>query len=210
MDVSRIPKAETIEAAARGLQTLDNAEENLESIQKEFNERPVVTFKHTWNRSDEGSDYSSLVLAADGQFTSAAVPLAPLTLLMNVSLSLNHDPDGATDQDTVRDYGIDGSLAKSIANPLRLGTEAESAQRMEMSLTARFARQKDTNADIGIAQGRMVIPLVRGFSLSLALNYNTRTETDSEDEVRVSASVEFNGDTFASLSNLQSLLAGVH
>jgi hypothetical protein len=50
------------------------------------------------------------------------------------------------------------------------------------------------------------MPLVRGFSLVGALNYNTRTETDSDDEIRVSGSVEFNGDKLASLNELDRLL----
>jgi hypothetical protein len=213
IDVSGIPRAAAIEAATRGLQTLEQAQQQLESVQEEFNARPVITFKHTWNRSDEGTDFSDFILAADGEFrtlpyTSVPIPLAPLTVLFNASFSINHDPDGSRGQDEVRDYGITGSLERAMPNPLRLGTRAESAQRMALSLTGRFARQEDEDANIGVVQGRLTIPLVRGFSFAVALNYNTRTETDSNDEVRLSGNIEFNGDKFASLSALQSLLTG--
>lgn len=193
-----------IEAAVRSLRSYDAALDALAEAQARLERQPLVAFKHTWNRADEGSDYSDFTLAIDGQFQT--FPTAPMTLLFNGTLALNHNPDDSDEQDTVRDFGVSGSLEQAFRNPLRIGRQAEEAQNMALAISGRFAHDEDVDANIGVIQARLTMPLVRGFSLVGALNYATRTETDSDDEVRVSGSIEFNGDKLASLNELDRLL----
>jgi hypothetical protein len=203
-----------VASAVRAVTTLNVSQAELEKLLNEFNSRPVVTFQHVWNRSDEGSDYSNFVLAADGlvnrvPFSAVALPLAPWSVLLNASLALNHNPEDDTnqDQDTIREFAVSGSLEKSMENPIRIGNEAETVSRISASVTGRYARQLDADANIGVFHARVAVPLVRGFSFVLALNYATRSETDSEHEVRLAGGLEFNGDTFAELADLQDLFA---
>jgi len=201
-----------VAAAASGVIALHGAQTMVDALLEDFNARPVVTLHHTWNRSTMGSDYSDLVIAADGEvrnvpYASARLPLAPWTLVLNGTIGLNHDADEAMGQDTIRDFGIVGGLEKSVANPLNIGNAAEAAARMKLSLTGRYVRQQDIDADIGVVQGRVAVPLVRGFAFVVAVNYASRTETDSRDEFRLAGGLEFNGNMLASQQALQALLA---
>lgn len=212
IQLSGLDRGALVGSAALRVESLKKALDAQQLLLDELNSAPVVTLQHTWNRAQVGSDFSNFALAADGMVgardsASTALDLLPLSVLLNASLAVNHDPNEALKQETVREYGLSASLEKSMKNPIRLGNEEDGASRISLSLTGRYARLKDVNDDIGIVHGRIAVPLVRGFSFVVALNYATRTETETKSEVRLAGGLEFNADTFGSLAELQSLFA---
>ena len=128
--------------------------------------KPVLTFAYTNKRDPTSSDYSVLKMLYQKKSYEG------MNIIANAGISFYHKPDPSMNQQSVRDFAaalsFEGNAGRS---PFLSGDLDES--RITFSFTGRYQRLLEnrgiTNkkADIAVAQFKLEIPLLTGFSLIL-------------------------------------------
>jgi len=162
----------------------------------------VVTFKHTWNRSDEEKRLLRLC-ACRGRPVAASVvvPARPADLSAECSVSVNHDPGKA--QGTIATMA--SAAVWSGRSGIRSGSETRpESYRNVALLTGGSIVRKTRTPNIGVVQGKVTVPVGRAASrFVVALDYASRTETDSTTNVPRGREPGFSGETFAALTRFR-------
>ncbi len=170
------------------------------AIEEFQSETPLFSLGYTLNRTVGGSDYSEIKLIGDGLFLGGG---GPLELIVNANLAINHEPDSALGQNTIRDYGANFSLAWTTKNRLtdRLPGSSEFST-IALSFSGEFRRLADIGENVGTAQLRIDLPFTSGLQLPLSFSYSTRTETSSKDDFTIGFGFEFDTDKLLALAGL--------
>jgi hypothetical protein len=186
--------AEARQANAAATKAMTSAIEEFQS------ETPLFSLGYTLNRTVAGSDYSEIKLIGDGLFLGGG---GPLELIVNANLSINHEPDSALGQKTIRDYGANFSLAWTAPNRLtgRLPGSSEFST-IALSMSGEFRRLEDIGENVGTVQLKIDLPFTSGLQLPLSLSYSTRTETSSKDDFTIGVGFEFDTDKLLALAGL--------
>lgn len=182
-ELSRKIVAQTLPQLAEAYKARDEAITEFKNELKALSERPALTLAYTNKREAAGSDYSNLRMLFSKKTTEG------MSVVANGGLSFYHRPDGALNQQRVRDIAatlsFEGTAGRS---PFLL--EGEDENPITFAFTGRYQRMFENRgvagkkADIAVAQFKVEVPVFMGMSLPFSVTYANATELVKEDHVR--------------------------
>ena len=174
---------ETLPAFQRALDKKEAAISRFEKDLDMLSYKPVLTFAYINKRDPNLSDYSTFKLLFQKKTAEK------FNIIANAGFSVYHKPNPALNQSDMRDFAaalsFEGTAGRS---PFLMNKDDES--RITYSFSGRYRRlfenrnRPNVKADIGIAQFKLEIPVLMGFSLPFSVTYANATELIKEDHVR--------------------------
>ncbi len=184
-------RTETVPALHATHEALELAriETEVEELAEEVNKAPLLTLAYTNHRGIAGmmSGYSDLKLLFAGF-------LDPLNVIVNAGIGLYHDPDDAVNQSRVRDASVGISLEAEFDNVFVGNADPADLSKITFALTGRYRRLEEVDANIGVLQAKLNIPIMNGMALPISVTYASRTEFINEKEVRGNFGITFDLD----------------
>lgn len=145
--------------------------------------KPVLTFAYINKRDPLLSDYSTFKLLFQKKTAEK------FNIVANAGFSVYHKPNPALNQSDVRDFAAALSF-EGTAGRSPFITNKDDESRITYSFSGRYQRlfenrnRPNVKADIGVAQFKIEIPVLMGFSLPFSVTYANATELIKEDHVR--------------------------
>jgi len=165
---------------------LDAKEAAISTFEKELDMlsyKPILTFAYINKRDPNLSDYSTF------KFLFQKKTAEKFNIIANAGFSVYHKPNPTLHQNDVRDFAaalsFEGTAGRS---PFVSNKDDES--RITYSFSGRYERlfenrnRPNVKADIGVAQFKLEVPLLTGFSLPFSVTYANASELIKEDHVR--------------------------
>jgi hypothetical protein len=172
----------TLPAFEAALNTKEAAIRTFEAELEKLSYKPVLTFAYSNKRDPNLSDYSIFKLLFQKKSTEG------FNIIANAGFSVYHKPNPMLNQSDVRDFAAALSFEGSAGRSPFLSQELDES-RITYSFSGRYQRlfenrnRPNTKADIGVAQFRLEIPLLTGFSLPFSVTYANASELIKEDHV---------------------------
>jgi len=157
--------------------TYEGVDADIEQLTEKLSRTFLLTFKFTNHRELVGTNYSDLKLLADGF-------IDPFDVLLNAGIALNHDPDAALNQSTIREFSFSGSIQAHFDNMFSNRFNRQNVSRITLSGSGKYVRLENVDGDMGIFQAKLDIPFSSGFSIPFSVTYSTRTELIDESDIR--------------------------
>ncbi|HBB94598.1 MAG TPA: hypothetical protein DC054_04350 [Blastocatellia bacterium] len=145
--------------------------------------KPVWTLAYVNTRDPNASDYSTLATFFQKKSSEG------FSFVGNAAVSFYNKPDPSRKQTRVRDINAALSFEGNAGRSPFLSADLDES-RITFSFTGKYQRMMENRrianrkADIGIAQFKLEIPLLTGFSLPFSLTYTNATELNKESHVR--------------------------
>jgi hypothetical protein len=145
--------------------------------------KPVLTFAYTNKRDPDLSDYSNFKFLFQKKSTEG------FSIIANAGFSVYHKPNPLLNQTNMRDFAAALSFEGSAGRSPFMMQELDES-RITFSFSGRYQRLFENRhipglkADIGVAQFKLELPVLMGFSLPFSVSYATSSELINEDHVR--------------------------
>ncbi len=173
----------TLPALQDALGKKEDAIRRFEAELEKLSYKPVLTFAYTNTRDPDLSDYSTFKFLFQKKSTEG------LNIIANAGFSVYHKPNPLLNQSDVRDFAAALSFEGTAGRSPFLSQELDES-RITYSFSGRYQRlfenrnRPNVKADIGVAQFKLEIPLLTGFSLPFSVTYANASELIKEDHVR--------------------------
>lgn len=173
----------TLPKFQRALELKEAAINKFEADLKALSYKPVFTFAYINKRDPSLSDYSTFKFLFQKKSTEN------FSIVANAGFSVYHKPNSVLHQSDMRDFAAALSF-EGIAGRSPFLTNKDDESRITYSFSGRYQRlfenrnRPDVKADIGVAQFKLEIPVIMGFTLPFSVTYANATELIKEDHVR--------------------------
>ena len=194
----------TLPAFQAALNTKEAAIRTFEAELERLSYKPVLTFAYTNKRDPNLSDYSVFKFLFQKKSTEG------FNIIANAGFSVYHKPNPALHQKDVRDFAAALSF-EGTAGRSPFMTEELDESRITYSFSGRYERlfenrnKPNVKADIGVAQFKLEIPLLTGFTLPFSVTYANASELIKEDHVRANFGFTIDTDKIFQLLKLGKL-----
>lgn len=183
----------TLPAYALAIKAKQEALKDFDARVEALSLKPIFTLAYNDVRPVSGSNYSELKMLYQKKTAD------PISLVANAGISLYHNPNTATKQETVRDFAF--ALAfEGQAGRSPFLTEDKDESQITYSFTGRYQRLlanrliPGRKADIAVAQFKVNVPMFSGMSFPFSVTYANATELVKESHVRANFGFSFDAD----------------
>lgn len=160
------------------------AKKALDKVIESVNKQPILSFTANTQFADgaDDSDYTQFNVALE--FTGQPFRAANLfSLTLNGDVSLFHQPSKTQDDKTIRSYSLKMALEVSFDKWKGFDFGDSDRSKTTFSVEGSFERLQEQEKNRGVVQGRLTIPIAKGFSIPISIAYHTRQEMGDKDEV---------------------------
>jgi len=168
---------------------------NVKKILEDLDKSELLTFAYNNFRVMGGTDYSSLNLFYQDTLAGGEV-------LLNGGVSLNHEPEGNLNQDTIRDYSAALSFEWSVPYLSEGKFNERDLSPTTLSFSGKVMRLENADDEVFLVQAKTTVPFVDGFALPIAVTWGSRTEQKDDEEFRINVGLDLNTDKLIALSRM--------